>query len=339
MMCASSWRKLNLLQALENNIMKRTGVLVLLVVAAMLVAAPVALTQDEPESCDLVYLFDTWARATVEGAPTSAVYGFLVNLGAEMDRLVSASTDAAEVVELHEVVMGMGDVMQMRPVEGGFMIPPGAYAELKPGGYHIMLINLTTPLAAGEAIELTLNFARAAEVTLTVPIRDAAAMTGDMNMETDDEAAMTEVMMPPEAPAWPEACAGLHVLDAWVRPAGMGMPTSAAYGLLLNLTPDDDVLVSAVSDAAEVVELHEMVMDEGDVMRMRPVEGGIAIPASGLAQLRPGGLHIMLINLTRQLQTGDMVEITLTFAESGEQTLLIPVRDPESGAMEMGGHG
>jgi len=62
----------------------------------------------------------------------------------------------------------------------------------------------------------------------------------------------------------------------------------------------------------ENVEIHQSIM-EGDVMRMQPVEGGIEIPAKGQVELKPGGYHIMLINLKRELKPGDRITVVLEF--------------------------
>ena len=289
-----------------------------------------ALAQSDESACGVVSLFGAWARATAEGAPNGAAFGFLVNLSTESDTLIGASTDVAEGVELHEMLMGEGDVMQMRPVEGGFAVMPNHFLELKPGGLHIMLINLTQPLEAGSTFDLLLNFERAGEVSVTVPVREMTEMEGDMGMggEMHMQPEMTPDAMSQPNMEWGEACATMHVVGAWARPAAAGMPNSAAYGLLLNLTDADDTLVSANSDVAEAVELHQMLMGEGDVMQMRPVEGGIPVPAGGTAQLQPGGLHVMLIGLTQELAMGAMMELTLTFAESGDIELTVPIQEP-----------
>lgn len=316
----------------------RVKTLLFVAVAVVLALTPVMGVAQDAETCDLVSLFDGWARATVEGAPNSAAYGVLVNLGAEDDTLIAASTEAAEAVELHEMKMGDGDVMMMRPVEGGFAAPANGFTVLEPGGLHIMLINLTAPLVAGEELAITLTFEHAGEVELSLPIREMPA-EGAMEMDSElmdmDHGGMA---MPNVENPWPEACRAVHVVDPWVRPAGPGQPTSAAYGLLLNLTGVDDVLVAAAAGVSEVVELHEMTMGEGDVMMMRPVEGGIAVSAGGLAILKPGGLHIMMIGLTDELAAGAEVDFTLTFAEFGEVALTFPVREPMAQGMEMGGH-
>lgn len=294
----------------------------------------------EGSECEAAYLFHGWARATTAGAPNGAAFGMLVNLGGEEDTLVSASTDAAEVVELHEMAMGDGDVMQMRPVEGGFVIPAGGYLELKPGGLHIMLINLKQPLEAGKMLDLTLNFEHAGEVHLSVPIMEMEAMGEPMHMgeptHMDEPMHMGDAMHSATM-TWDEACAKMHVLDPWARSAGAGMPNSAAYALLVNLTNTDDTLLKAQSEAADAVELHEMVMGDGDVMQMRPVEGGIVVPAGDVAHLKTGGLHIMLIGLRSELKPGAAIDITLTFEHSGEMALTVPVREPEeTSGMMMG---
>jgi copper(I)-binding protein len=238
--------------------------------------------------------------------------------------------------------------MQMRPVEGGFTVAPNAYLELAPGGLHIMLIGLTAPLEAGSTIDLVLTFEKAGEVALTIPVREMpvmgeGGMMGGMGGDEEGEMAATPEMemmatAEPETetalPEWPEGCDKIHVVDPWVRAAVGGMPTSAAYALLLNLTVEDDTLIAAGTEAAEAVELHEMLMGEGDVMRMSPIEGGIPVPAGGTAVLKPGGLHIMLIGLTQALDDGGTLDLTLTFETGGDMVVTAPIRQAKMAAME-----
>lgn len=115
-----------------------------------------------------------WSRATAPGAPTGAVFCTLVNAGAEPDRLVAATCAAADTVELHTHTRGADGVMRMRPVEA-IPVPAGGRVLLKPGAEHIMLIGLKRPLAAGEALPLTLRFARAGEVAVQVQVGAAGA--------------------------------------------------------------------------------------------------------------------------------------------------------------------
>ena len=278
------------------------------VLVLVLIVSNAALAQDDAASCEMSYLFNAWARPANAATPNSAVYGQLVHIGEMHDTLVSASTDVAEAVELHEMIMADGDVMRMRPVEGGFVVPPDNFISLEPGGLHIMLIGLTQELVAGETLDLTLNFEQIGEVQLSVPIEDMTEMSMEMDAEMDMTDDMDMDMMD-----WGEDCTGVYFLDPWARPAVPGAPNSAAYGLLVNLTDGDQMLMHAATNVAEVVELHEMVMAEGDVMQMRPIDPGIQIPAGGATLLQPGGLHIMLINLTSELPAGQMIDLALTF--------------------------
>ena len=104
----------------------------------------------------------------------------------------------------------------------------------------------------------------------------------------------------------------------------MSGTVSAAYMVIRNSGESDDALVAAATDAANVVEIHESVVDENDVMRMNPVTG-ITVPAGGEATLRQGGFHVMLIDLTRDLNPGDTIALTLTFESGLEITLDVPV--------------
>lgn len=290
--------------------------------------------------CNYASLFEGWAPASPAGAPNGAAYGFVANFSSEPDVLVSASSDAAEMTEIHEMKVGANDVMQMSPVEGGLMIPAQGFQELKQGSYHIMLMNLKKPLVAGESLDLTLTFKNAGEVKVTVPIKDMTQPDmmggmGDMGSEATAEPMGGAMDMGSSMPMVPEGCAKVHVLGGWVRASGPGMPNSAAYALIVNLTDSEDTLTSVSNTAAASVELHEMKMGAGDVMQMSPIEGGIVIPAGGAAILQPGGFHIMMIGLTGELKEGTTQDFTLTFAKAGEIKLTFPVQAPPEAKMGM----
>jgi len=123
-------------------------------------------------------------------------------------------------------------------------------------------------------------------------------------------------------PSAGNAPAGLAISEPWVRAAATG--NSAAYMLIRNGGTAADRLVKAESDVAAAVELHEMKM-EGGMMKMAPVEG-IAIPAAGQVELKPGGLHIMLIGLKRELKAGESVKLTLHFEKAGAREVTAQVR-------------
>ena len=108
-----------------------------------------------------------FARPTNAGQQVGAGYLKLVNQGAA-DRLMSASSPAAASVEMHTMAME-GDVMKMRQVDA-IDLPAGQTVELKPGGYHLMLMGLKAPLKAGDKLPLTLKFEKAGAVLVTVNV-------------------------------------------------------------------------------------------------------------------------------------------------------------------------
>lgn len=119
-----------------------------------------------------------WSRAAPSGAPVGAGYVLLKNTGAAADKLISATADVAGKVEIHEMTMDNG-VMKMRPVQG-LEIPAGKSVELKPGGYHIMFMQLKKPLVAGEKVKGTLTFEKAGSVPVEYEIRAMNAGAGGM---------------------------------------------------------------------------------------------------------------------------------------------------------------
>lgn len=126
------------------------------------------------------------------------------------------------------------------------------------------------------------------------------------------------------APVLARPRTALEIRDAWVRQPPPGAPTAAGYFTILNHGRTSDRLIGASSPAAARVELHEMSM-AGGVMRMRAA-GGVAVPAEGSVDLRPGGLHLMLIG--PRLTPGRPVPITLRFEGAGELRIVAPVRAP-----------
>ncbi|GLZ10642.1 hypothetical protein Acsp04_08770 [Actinomadura sp. NBRC 104425] len=96
----------------------------------------------------------------------SAAFGTLVNTTGAAITVTSAATPASPEVELHEVA-GSGGEMKMRPVKGGFTVPAGGRLELKPGGYHIMLMDLAKPIRPGDRVPFTLTLAGGGTVEFT----------------------------------------------------------------------------------------------------------------------------------------------------------------------------
>ena len=112
-----------------------------------------------------------WARRALMlgGAGSGAVYLSLVNPGKHPDALLGATSDAARDVEIHESYQESG-VMKMRAV-GRIDVAAGDRVELKPGGYHIMLLNLTRDLDAGQVVDMKLRFQTAGAVHVTAHVR------------------------------------------------------------------------------------------------------------------------------------------------------------------------
>ncbi|MBK9781441.1 MAG: copper chaperone PCu(A)C [Anaerolineales bacterium] len=117
----------------------------------------------------------------------------------------------------------------------------------------------------------------------------------------------------------------LTVNDAWARTASMG-ENGAAYFIIENGTKSDDMLLSASSDIAEATEIHMSMADSNGVMSMNMQEM-VEIPAKGTIEFKTGGLHVMFINLNRDLKVGDSFSLILNFKNAGSMTIEIPVRE------------
>lgn len=124
------------------------------------------------------------------------------------------------------------------------------------------------------------------------------------------------------------------VQGAYVRAVPPGLTNSAAFMTLNNTDTSEHKLVAAESPVSEVVELHTHINDNG-VMRMRRVEN-IPVPAEGVTELKPGGLHVMLIGLQRQLKPGEQVDLTLVFEDGSKTRLQAPVKKISAPVMKCG---
>lgn len=171
----------------------------------------------------------------------------------------------------------------------------------------------------------------------------ALALAGCAGMRTEQAPAA----QPAQAPA--ATLGDLTIGDPWVRPANPNAPaptpvpdataapmggamemgaliTTGGYLTVANSGAEPDYLIAAAAPAglADAVELHSVV-DEGGMMRMRPVER-IEVPAGGEVALKPGGFHIMFIGVKQELKPGDTVRLSLTFAKAGTVELDAAVR-------------
>jgi copper(I)-binding protein len=121
-----------------------------------------------------VQVQDAWARATI-GAQ-SATGAFMKLTAPQSTRLVEVRSSAAGIVEVHEMKLE-GDVMRMRAVDA-LPLAAGQTVELKPGGYHVMLMDLKGPVKAGDAVPLTLVFEGADGKRFTQDVKAAARALG-----------------------------------------------------------------------------------------------------------------------------------------------------------------
>ena len=141
---------------------------VMAVAVLLVVCNPEAQAQLKAQGQALVQ--DAWARPTVQGQTVGGGY-FRIDGGPAADRLLAVSADIAQSVELHTMRMD-GDVMRMRQLDS-VDVPAKQSVEFKPGGMHVMLIGLKTPLKVGNNFPMTLRFEKAGSVSVNVRVLPA----------------------------------------------------------------------------------------------------------------------------------------------------------------------
>ena len=113
---------------------------------------------------------------------------------------------------------------------------------------------------------------------------------------------------------------------AWARPSIGKSKNSAVYLHIKNSGKEEITITSGRSDISERVELHTHIK-EGDVMKMRPIEGGLKIPAGSSVELKPGGKHIMIMGLKKKLSKGDHFMVEVTTAKGKTSSFKVSVDD------------
>jgi len=154
-----------------------------------------------PAAESAIIVKDAWARSSAMSAPTvtpkagmttamtstmpndtgmngpvSAAYMTIKNTGGKADRLIGVITSAAAVAEVHETYTQDNGMMSMRPVKDGLEVPANGSVMLKPGSYHIMLMNLKQQLIEGQTIKLSLKFASGKQLDVDAPVKSATGM-------------------------------------------------------------------------------------------------------------------------------------------------------------------
>lgn len=130
----------------------------------------------------------------------------------------------------------------------------------------------------------------------------------------------------------------LEIEEAYIRAVPPGQPNSAAFMTINNPFNQAFALTAASSPVAATVELHTHTHNNG-VMEMRKIDK-IDIPADGEVELKPGGLHIMLIGLKQELKVGEDAKLTLTFADGSTKEVTAEIKEvtPPAGMQQHGGH-
>jgi copper(I)-binding protein len=139
---------------------------------------------EEVKAGDLV-ISQAWSRATPNGAKIGAGYLTIENKGKTADKLIGVTGDVSPKIEVHEMSMNNG-VMKMRAVDGGVTIDPGKTVKLAPSGYHLMIMDLRSPLKQGDKLPLTLQFEKAGKVAVTLDVQGVGAQgpgSGDGTMK------------------------------------------------------------------------------------------------------------------------------------------------------------
>lgn len=142
-----------------------------LIVAAALITAPASAQNYKLGSLEID---QPWTRATPPTAKAGGGFVTITNKGTTADRLIAARSAASDKVEIHEMKMD-GNVMRMRELDKGLEIPPGATVELKPGGYHIMFMELKAPFAKDAKVPVTLVFEKAGSIDVSLAVQAIGA--------------------------------------------------------------------------------------------------------------------------------------------------------------------
>ena len=153
-------------KSLSRGVATAVIVLALQLLPARFIASP---AQAADYDLGSMHITQPWARATPKGASAGAGYMTITNKGTTADRVSCVSDDASAQCQIHSMTME-GGVMKMRPVEGGLEIKPGETVTLKPGGFHVMFVDLKHPLEQGQTIKAKLKFDKAGTLDVEYPI-------------------------------------------------------------------------------------------------------------------------------------------------------------------------
>jgi copper(I)-binding protein len=130
-------------------------------------------------AASIIAITEPWSRETAEGQNAGGAFMTIANTGSAADRLTGGSSPVAGRVEIHTMTRE-NDVMRMRQLEDGLELPAGGEVTLKPGSFHVMLMDLKQPLKVGEKVPLTLNFKGAGTLETELEVRPSGTMAPTM---------------------------------------------------------------------------------------------------------------------------------------------------------------
>lgn len=235
--------------------------------------------------------------AMSETMTTSAVYMRIENLGGHPVRLVSATSPVAQSIEVHESVMGEGDVMQMRPTEY-ISIGVGETVVLEPSGYHIMLIGLHEDLTFDMAFPLTLTFDMGNDATLEVT---------------------TAALVVEEAPTPADVLVGAASIQALAEDDPDHLQ---ATFMLFNRSTTDERLVAVHTEAAAEVEFYSVEDDSATQV------DGLDVPAASV--LEDAAFYLLLHKWDAEAAQHQAVVLILVFESGREVTVAVPIIVPSA---------
>ncbi len=272
----------------------------------------VPFTAHAHEAAD-IYINEIWAIPCEDTGNITSVFMTVDNTAVDHPvALIAGSSPVARHIHLVEGDGGCSEAMTERIV-----IPFGERVNFREDSYAISM-EMNELHKAGEPFILTLTF---------------DMLDDDFNSEgmTVDVVVGVPILEAPPSPS------DILIITPWARPTAPGMMgdhdhtaeppafPAAAYMQLRNNGDAPERLVSAFSPVAGITEIHETQMQD-DVMRMGAIDG-LDLPPGETVRFEPGGYHIMLIELARDLFEGEAIPFTLTFESGTELTVAIPVYD------------
>jgi copper(I)-binding protein len=222
-----------------------------------------------------------WSRATPGGAQVAGGYLSIENKGSLPDRLLSASTNAARKVEIHEMALDKG-IMTMRPIDGGLFIDAGKTVKFEPGGRHLMLIGLAAPLTEGEQVAVSLAFEQAGHVSVPFAVQGIGGRAPDplTRVEAALKRSPAVAADDPDEPFFAHFCNSKAMANITVSPGRAGpveitiqledddeRPLTTALGVSVTLANPDKGI-------APVTAIAEHVGDDKWMVRIDALQSG-----------------------------------------------------------------